>query len=940
MSGLEVLGAAASAIQFADAAWKISKLFSSLSSHVKDTPSSVLKRKAQIEHLAEIARVIKNSLVLQTDLIASLLRACVQEIGELEGLLSKLVDGATSGRITRYWKAIGGIQTEKRISAICERLEREKTAIILCIVSIDANTTSKIGEDVGQVIQDLPSLQETAKGVSVLLDEVKDVKLMTATLRDDLANLVQSLRTLSSTIEPSESSLSSHGGLSSGDPTVIKANLEALQNSLHNLTKFNRCIASLTVAEQVRIIENNVNQSPQSCQWFLHDPRFEGWKNSPNAQLMYLSARAGCGKTTIASHVVHNLITMSANSGKDSNGMGSTDTGSDLQKPVFFFFSKNGRERENTVVVALCTMIDQLCRRYPLLSRFLEEYYDSNVTKGTIVWSAELLLQLFIDMLRGIKNERPLYIVIDAIDECQDGSGEDLVCSLNSVAQEQGGSEHCAGITKILVTGRREEGIIDLIEPSQHFEMTKEQTEKDIEGLIEEGVEKLAARRSLNSGVRNVISNFLKENSAGMFLWVNLVLKELGTRDRPFTDETIALKLSSVPVTLGDVYESIIRETPPASISSFWRVIRWLLYSKGQLHVTQLRALLCLELGSSTWHGFRRDVEYFCRSFVRFETELLPSTYKSSAGNAHQPVPIYSAPGARIDVESVSAEPQNESCYVQLIHQTARDFLHPYVKRISMEETGGIEMKAQQAETHLATICIRLLQPDLLQKRFGDLTGSDFSRIFTSLDSHPEVCYAADHWAKHLASAGTPSASLLSLTKQLLKTQGARNLLMKFAYFFKHGRCTGIPKGSPLHLACYFNLPWLVQDYLKVEKEHPNTLADASDTPLIWASEMGAIQCAEALLEAGADPNRREYDGWSALHWTATNRHTDLCELLLKHGADPSVKDTRGSKPLDWAVERGCEDIVRLLSGELAFRNTPRRVKGSRRGKVWQKSAS
>lgn len=138
MSGLEVLGAAASAVQLADAAWKISKFFSSLSSHVKDTPSSVLKRKAQIEHLAEIARLIKNSVVLQTDLIASLLRVCVQEIRDLESLLSKLVDGATSGRIARYWKAVGGIQTEKRISAICDRLEREKTAIILCIVSIDA----------------------------------------------------------------------------------------------------------------------------------------------------------------------------------------------------------------------------------------------------------------------------------------------------------------------------------------------------------------------------------------------------------------------------------------------------------------------------------------------------------------------------------------------------------------------------------------------------------------------------------------------------------------------------------------------------------------------------------------------------------------------------------------------------------------------------------
>ena len=70
----------------------------------------------------------------------------------------------------------------------------------------------------------------------MLLDEIKGIKLMTVTLRYDLANLVQSLRALCSMTEPSISSDFSHGALSSGDPTAIKANIEALQNSLQTLT--------------------------------------------------------------------------------------------------------------------------------------------------------------------------------------------------------------------------------------------------------------------------------------------------------------------------------------------------------------------------------------------------------------------------------------------------------------------------------------------------------------------------------------------------------------------------------------------------------------------------------------------------------------------------------------------------------------------------------
>ena len=70
----------------------------------------------------------------------------------------------------------------------------------------------------------------------MLLDEIKSIKLMTVTLRHDLVNLVQSLRALCNTTEPSESSFPSHGAMSSGDPAAIKANVEALQNSLHSLT--------------------------------------------------------------------------------------------------------------------------------------------------------------------------------------------------------------------------------------------------------------------------------------------------------------------------------------------------------------------------------------------------------------------------------------------------------------------------------------------------------------------------------------------------------------------------------------------------------------------------------------------------------------------------------------------------------------------------------
>ncbi|KAF2828811.1 ankyrin, partial [Ophiobolus disseminans] len=64
-----------------------------------------------------------------------------------------------------------------------------------------------------------------------------------------------------------------------------------------------------------------------------------------------------------------------------------------------------------------------------------------------------------------------------------------------------------------------------------------------------------------------------------------------------------------------------------------------------------------------------------------------------------------------------------------------------------------------------------------------------------------------------------------------------------------------------------------------------DVVSDMNDTPLTWGSEQGSTECVKILLEAGADPNETEYDGWPPLHWAARNGHLDVLLLLLQYGA-------------------------------------------------------
>lgn len=59
----------------------------------------------------------------------------------------------------------------------------------------------------------------------------------------------------------------------------------------------------------------------------------------------------------------------------------------------------------------------------------------------------------------------------------------------------------------------------------------------------------------------------------------------------------------------------------------------------------------------------------------------------------------------------------------------------------------------------------------------------------------------------------------------------------------------------------------------------------------------------QALLKAGADPNRQTFEGVSALHWAARRGYANdqVVSRMLVHGGDPKLEDAQGKTPIDYA---------------------------------------
>ena len=73
--------------------------------------------------------------------------------------------------------------------------------------------------------------------------------------------------------------------------------------------------------------------------------------------------------------------------------------------------------------------------------------------------------------------------------------------------------------------------------------------------------------------------------------------------------------------------------------------------------------------------------------------------------------------------------------------------------------------------------------------------------------------------------------------------------------------------------------------------EAPDQFGPGGTTPLMDAARTNALAAMAALLDAGADPNRRDArsGGWTALMHAISTRHEAAMRLLLDRGADPNI---------------------------------------------------
>ena len=104
----------------------------------------------------------------------------------------------------------------------------------------------------------------------------------------------------------------------------------------------------------------------------------------------------------------------------------------------------------------------------------------------------------------------------------------------------------------------------------------------------------------------------------------------------------------------------------------------------------------------------------------------------------------------------------------------------------------------------------------------------------------------------------------------------------------------------------------------------PNAANDEGQTPLMLlfgvraraeqsASEANLVRIGRMLIESGAEIDRQDLTGWSALHATAAHGFRDAAELLMDRGASRRLRDINGLSPVDLAMDNAHDGLVDLF---------------------------
>ncbi|KAI1862941.1 hypothetical protein JX265_008987 [Neoarthrinium moseri] len=307
--------------------------------------------------------------------------------------------------------------------------------------------------------------------VSEFLDHVKQLKshIGNATLRvvQELKDLIKDTR-----IE-----------------TLLRTENTRLQDSLHDKWQHEK------------------QRAQEACSWFVNEPLFLDWFHSTKSELLLFCCNLGSGKTVTMSYVIDTIIQRNQN---------------ELPRALINYHYCKSDNTGDSIKIYSNLVLQLLNRQKALKKNFLEwerEVRSLGIHSPTD--NVRKLGQFYLDSVAGL--DRPLFIIIDGLDECDQDSRDQLLELFQEILQGK-------SRVKILCSTRPMPSILKKLGSIAQIRHTPDKHRDDI--LVEHFVRQKLGDR--DPEVQELVTNKLSEMVQGSAIWVQMTVKYIqasGTHD-------------------------------------------------------------------------------------------------------------------------------------------------------------------------------------------------------------------------------------------------------------------------------------------------------------------------------------------------------------------------------------------------------------------------
>ncbi|KAH9069637.1 hypothetical protein EDB83DRAFT_2191136, partial [Lactarius deliciosus] len=310
--------------------------------------------------------------------------------------------------------------------------------------------------------------------------------------------------------------------------------------------------------------------------WFFESNQFEMWKVT--GSLLWIHGKPGSGKSVLCSSAIIDDVTTLCNAGSASM--------------AYFYFDFRDIDKQARRNL-LPSLLVQLSARSDAFCDILFRLYQTH-DNGARQPNDKALIQCLKEMLT-LPNQGPVYLIIDALDECPDTSDvpsarEQVLDIVKDLVNLRLSSLH------ICVTSRPEVDICNALESlaSQTVSLQDEGGQKkDIASYVRSVVYSGSGKfmRKWRKDDKEHVIETLSERADGMFRWVFCQLEVL----RNCLPQNVLRVLRELPKSLDETYERMLREIGKVNPNQAYRLLQCLTVATRPLYVDELAEVLALD---------------------------------------------------------------------------------------------------------------------------------------------------------------------------------------------------------------------------------------------------------------------------------------------------------------------------------------------------------